>query len=74
ETVDPGITTYLNRLSDVLFTFARLENHRAGRSDVEWVKPVEGAGQPGEGAGQPGKGAGRPGEGAGQPGEGADPG
>lgn len=39
DAVDPAITTYLNRLSDVLFTFARLENQRAGRSDVEWVKP-----------------------------------
>lgn len=39
ETVDGTITTYLNRLSDLLFTFARLENHRDGRGDVEWVKP-----------------------------------
>lgn len=39
ETVDGAITTYLNRLSDLLFTFARLENHRDGRADVEWVKP-----------------------------------
>jgi cob(I)alamin adenosyltransferase len=30
---------YLNRLSDLLFTFARLENHRAGAGDVEWRKP-----------------------------------
>jgi cob(I)alamin adenosyltransferase len=27
---------YLNRLSDLLFTLARLANHRAGRSDVIW--------------------------------------
>ena len=27
---------YLNRLSDLLFTLARLANHRAGRSDVTW--------------------------------------
>ena len=27
---------YLNRLSDYLFTLARLANHRAGRSDVPW--------------------------------------
>lgn len=39
ETVDGAITTYLNRLSDLLFTFARLENHREGQGDVEWVKP-----------------------------------
>ena len=37
--VDADILTYLNRLSDVLFTFARVENGRAGRPDVEWVKP-----------------------------------
>lgn len=34
--VDEGILRYLNRLSDVLFAFARLENHRAGRADVVW--------------------------------------
>jgi cob(I)alamin adenosyltransferase len=27
---------YLNRLSDLLFTLARLANHRAGVGDVEW--------------------------------------
>lgn len=27
---------YLNRLSDCLFTFARLANHRAGIGDVTW--------------------------------------
>ena len=27
---------YLNRLSDLLFTLARLANHRAGRTDVTW--------------------------------------
>ena len=36
--VDFGVVTYLNRLSDLLFVFARLENHRGGRADVEWVK------------------------------------
>lgn len=35
---DGGVIAYLNRLSDVLFTFARLENHRAGVGDVAWVK------------------------------------
>lgn len=29
-------TRYLNRLADVLFTLARLENHRAGEPDVVW--------------------------------------
>lgn len=38
EPVDEGVVVYLNRLSDLLFTFARLENHRAGRADVEWRK------------------------------------
>jgi cob(I)alamin adenosyltransferase len=27
---------YLNRLSDLLFTLARLANHRAGSGDVTW--------------------------------------
>ncbi len=34
----PGVVRYLNRLSDLLFTLARLENHRAGAPDVEWRK------------------------------------
>ena len=29
---------YLNRLSDLLFTLARLENHRAGAGDIQWTK------------------------------------
>ncbi len=37
--VDPAVVRYLNRLSDVLFQLARVENHRAGKSDVEWVQP-----------------------------------
>jgi cob(I)alamin adenosyltransferase len=33
----PGqFLVYLNRLSDLLFTLARLANHRAGVSDVTW--------------------------------------
>jgi cob(I)alamin adenosyltransferase len=37
----PGeVVIYLNRLSDLLFTFARLENHRSGRGDVLWEKPL----------------------------------
>ncbi len=31
--------TYLNRLSDLLFTMARVANHRAGVKDVPWVQP-----------------------------------
>ena len=38
ESLDPGIVPYLNRLSDLLFVWARLENHRAGHSDVPWSK------------------------------------
>jgi cob(I)alamin adenosyltransferase len=30
------IIVYLNRLSDLLFTFARLANHRAGTEDLTW--------------------------------------
>ncbi len=38
EPVDAGIIPYLNRLSDLLFVWARLENHRAGHQDVPWSK------------------------------------
>lgn len=38
EEVPSAILIYLNRLSDLLFTLARLENHRAGAGDVEWRK------------------------------------
>ncbi len=31
------VVRYLNRLSDLLFTLARLANHRAGHGDVPWV-------------------------------------
>jgi len=37
ETVVPEpFMVYLNRLSDLLFTLARLANHRAGAGDVTW--------------------------------------
>lgn len=36
EAVPDEIVVYLNRLSDLLFTLARLANHRAGVSDVTW--------------------------------------
>jgi cob(I)alamin adenosyltransferase len=39
EHVSEGVVAYLNRLSDMLFTLARMENRRAGRADVEWRKP-----------------------------------
>ena len=38
ETLDPGIVPYLNRLSDLFFVWARLENLRAGQADVPWSK------------------------------------
>jgi len=34
--VPGGFVVYLNRLSDLLFTLARLANHRAGAGDVTW--------------------------------------
>ena len=34
--VPPLFLVYLNRLSDLLFTLARLANHRAGTADATW--------------------------------------
>lgn len=34
--IRPEIVIYLNRLSDLLFVFARYENHVAGVADVPW--------------------------------------
>ena len=36
EAVPAPVLAYLNRLSDLLFTFARLANMRAGISESEW--------------------------------------
>lgn len=36
EDVPELFLVYLNRLSDLLFTLARLANHRAGAGDVTW--------------------------------------
>ncbi len=36
-TIEAGVVVYLNRLSDLLFTLARLANRRAGVEDVPWV-------------------------------------
>ena len=36
EPLNEELVRYLNRLSDLLFTFARLENHRSNTPDVEW--------------------------------------
>lgn len=37
ETLDPATIQYLNRLSDLLFTMARIANARAGVADIPWV-------------------------------------
>ena len=34
--VAPVLIRYVNRLSDLLFVFARVANHRGGMSEVEW--------------------------------------
>ncbi len=39
EGIHPDMVRYLNRLSDLLFALARLENHRQGESDVLWRVP-----------------------------------
>ena len=36
DEVDPDILVYLNRLSDLLFDFARLVNRRAGEPETPW--------------------------------------
>jgi len=36
DDIDPRALGYLNRLSDLLFVMARVENHRAGEPDVPW--------------------------------------
>lgn len=46
EGVDEAVLIYLNRLSDLLFVLARLENVRAGRSDVVWRKEPPQGGDP----------------------------
>ena len=38
ETVEEGILPYLNRLSDLLFVLARVENHMSGEADETWEK------------------------------------
>lgn len=45
ESCDPIAIAYLNRLSDYLFVFARLLNHRSGVADVPWSPARESAAQ-----------------------------
>ncbi len=42
EPLESDIVTYLNRLSDLLFSLARLENRRAGVPDVIWSRTKAG--------------------------------
>ena len=37
EPLSEFVLSYVNRLSDLLFVMARVENRRAGERDVEWV-------------------------------------
>lgn len=37
EDVDASIIVYLNRLSDLLFVWARRENHHAGVAETQWL-------------------------------------
>ncbi|MBW2292535.1 MAG: cob(I)yrinic acid a,c-diamide adenosyltransferase [Deltaproteobacteria bacterium] len=37
ESLEPAIVQYLNRLSDLLFTMARVANSRSGISDITWL-------------------------------------
>jgi cob(I)alamin adenosyltransferase len=39
EALPEGVLPYLNRLSDLLFVWARLENQLTGAGDVEWIQP-----------------------------------
>lgn len=36
QAVPPTVLVFLNRLSDLLFAFARLANHRGGTGDAKW--------------------------------------
>lgn len=36
ETIDPAILKYVNRLADLLFSLARLENRRRGSKEIQW--------------------------------------
>ncbi|MCZ7571003.1 MAG: cob(I)yrinic acid a,c-diamide adenosyltransferase [Ardenticatenaceae bacterium] len=40
ETINPHVRVYLNRLSDLLFVWARLINQRAGLKETPWTAPT----------------------------------
>ncbi len=44
DQVEPQLGVYLNRLSDLLFSWARLANHRHGVADVPWLPAPRDAG------------------------------
>lgn len=37
EEIDKNLVKYMNRLSDYLFTAARVESHREGKEDHKWI-------------------------------------
>jgi len=45
-TIDAGSIRFLNRLSDLLFVWARLANHRAGVPDIPWEREERAAASP----------------------------
>jgi cob(I)alamin adenosyltransferase len=38
QPINEEVRKYLNRLSDLFFTVARVANHREGLSDVEYMR------------------------------------
>ncbi|MCM3268229.1 MULTISPECIES: cob(I)yrinic acid a,c-diamide adenosyltransferase [Paenibacillus] len=41
QPINEEVRRYLNRLSDLFFTIARVANHRAGNGDVEYIRSAE---------------------------------
>lgn len=41
QTIGDHAVPYLNRLSDLLFAFARQANHRDGVADIPWIAPTK---------------------------------